>query len=397
MSSKLDILVVSRKQEALDSLEQILREGGTEPRRKLVINGHIDPLYGVDPLPDLLVLHISHLWREELEAIISRRPERRPALIVVGASSDAEIMRLAMRAGAIDLLTNPLVTADLLDAVKRVVHERPGAVTHSTGQISAFMNAKGGSGATLLAVNVAHILATQSKQRVALFDLDMQFGTAPLYLDMYPKRGIAQALDNLRSLDELALQGYFSKHASGLDVISHGLEDKIMTHEIGAAEINQLLDIAARSHDHLVIDLPRRIDSMTVAAMQRANRVVLVVQQSVTALRDAARLLSWIRMELGLSKEQLCIVVNRYEKNAPISVDDIRKTLSCDETILIPNDFQSVSECTNSGTPLLNYARNAAITKALMALETRLGGQSAKASGSGLARVFSGLLGGRAT
>lgn len=397
MPSSLNILLVSRKAEVLDSLEKVLLDGGiAAPRRKLVINGHVDPLHGVDPMPDLLILHVSHLWQEELEMFMARHPHQRPALIVVGASTSAELMRMAMRAGARDLLNNPLITADLLDAVQRVANERPlTAVPKRDAQITAFINAKGGCGATLLAVNVAHILVEKSRQKVALFDLDMQFGTAPLYLDLFPQRGIAQALENLRSLDEVALQGYFSRHASGLDVISHGIEQGMVTREVSASELNQLLDLALLKHDHLVLDLPRRIDTVTVTAMQRADRIVLVLQQSVTALRDAAKLTAWLRNDLGLVKEQLRIVVNRHDKSAPVSIDDIRKTLGNDDVVLIPNDYQAVSACINSGTPLLNYARKATITRAIVALESKLGGRAAE-SGGGLGQALTSLFGGRA-
>jgi pilus assembly protein CpaE len=88
-------------------------------------------------------------------------------------------------------------------------------------------------------------------------------------------------------------------------------------------------------------------------------------------------------------------VVNRYEKAAPVSVGDIQKALACDDPLLVPNDFKSVSECINSGTALLDYARNASITRAVMALETRLGGTSAKARSGMIARTFSNLLPGR--
>jgi hypothetical protein len=62
----------------------------------------------------------------------------------------------------------------------------------------------------------------------------------------------------------------------------------------------------------------------------------------------------------------------------------------------VPNDFKLVSECINSGTPLLDHARGAAITKAVMALETRLGGSAARPRSGVLARTFSNLLSGRA-
>ncbi len=395
MTHSIDVLLVSRKKEALDTLEQHLRGAGVSVRRQMNTNGHVDPLHHVEKLPDVMILHLSHLWREELEALAARHLERRVAVIVVGASSDMGTMRLAMQAGARDLLPEPVVKPDLLEALDRVKRERQthGKATQAT--TTAFVNAQGGCGATLLACNVAHMLAAESKKRTALLDLGLQFGAAPLYLDLFPQRGVWQAMENLERLDEVALEGYFTRHASGLHVLSHGADEPIETRELSPVAVERLLDVALRAHDHLIIDLPRRVDGVLATVVQRSQQVVVVLQQSVTALRDATRLVQWLRAEGGVARDQLCLVVNRYDKGASISTADIQKALGCNEPLLVPNDFRLVTECINSGTPLLDQARGAAITKAVMTLQTRLGGASAPTRGA-LARTFSNLLSGRA-
>ena len=396
MTHSLNILLVSRRKDVLDYLEQILLAADFAPSRQLNSNGHVDPLHGVHPLPDVVVLHLSQVWREELEAMAALPVDRRPALIVIGPANDVNVMRMAMQAGARDLVPDPLVKADLLQAIQRTYEERRRpAKSTAAGRISVFMNAKGGCGATMLACNVAHVLVARSKQRTALLDLDLQFGAAPLYLDLYPKRGIEQAVENLAGLDEVALDGYFVKHSSGLSVLSHAVNEPLCASSVSAAAVSQLLDVALRSHDHVVVDMPRYVDAMTTAVMQRAHQVVLVLQQSVTAVRDATRLVQWLRAEVGVAKDQLCVVINRFEKGATVAVDDIQKALGCNEPMLVPNDFKSVSECINSGTALLDYAGNASITRAVMTLETRLGGSSAQARSSMIARTFSSLLPGR--
>jgi pilus assembly protein CpaE len=396
MNHSIDVLLVSRKKEALDTLEQHLRGAGVSTRRQMNSNGHTDPLHYVERLPDVVILHLSHLWREELEALAARHPERRVALIVVGASSDMSMMRLAMQAGARDLLPEPVVKGDLLEILERVKRERQTHAQRTQGTMAAFVNAQGGCGATLLACNVAHMLACESKRRTALLDLGLQFGAAPLYLDLFPQRGVWQAMDNLDGLDEVALEGYFTRHASGLNVLSHGTDEPVETRELSPAAVERLLDVALRGHDHLVVDLPRRVDGVLATVVQRSQQVVVVLQQSVTALRDATRLLQWLRTEGGVAPDQLCVVVNRYDKGASISAADIQKALSCSEPVLVPNDFRLVSECINSGTPLLDQARGAAITKAVMTLQTRLGGAATRPRSGVLARTFSNLLSGRA-
>lgn len=391
----LQIHLVGRKKEVLDELERILRDAGQTPARSLVVNGHIDPLHGIDRLPDVLVLHPSHLWREELELYAKHPIDQRPALIVVGASSDLSMMRLAMQAGARDLLPLPLVAADFLQAIERLSGESRSRSAPATGIIDTFINAKGGCGATFLACNVAHAARKEAQQRVAVVDLDLQFGAVPLYFDLFPKRGLTQALENLTVLDEVALEGYLTKHSSGLEVMSHAADQPLAVEELSGAAVEQLLNIMVRGRDRVIVDLPRRIDAVSATVMERSRNVVLVMQQTMGALRDVSRMLQWMRAELSLDRERLIVAVNRYEKGAPITLDNIRSTLSCDELLVVPNDFRTVSDCVNSGMPLLEHARGSAIARAVKTLDARLSGGSAPERSGLLSRTLSNFLSGR--
>ena len=180
-----------------------------------------------------------------------------------------------------------------------------------------------------------------------------------------------------------------------MNVLSHGVDEPLAAGVLSGTGITQLLEVALRTHEHVVVDMPRCVDAMTTAVMQRAHKIVLVLQQSVTAMRDATRLVQWLRGEVGVSKDQLCVVVNRYEKSAAVTVDDIQKALACHAPALVPNDFRIVSECINSGTALLDHASGASITRAVMTLETQLGGTSAQPRSGVIARTFSSLIPGR--
>lgn len=393
MNIRLKVLAVSRIKSALDVIEAALHEQpGIELQRKLVVNGHVDPLQGIDNAPDALILHLGQTWQAELEALAARPLDRRPPLIVIGSAADTNVMRLAMQAGARDLLPMPLVEGDLVAALERIERDHRAANAPEHAILTAFINAKGGCGATLLASNVAHALAAVSRKRTALLDLDLQFGAIPLYFDLLPKRGILQALENVDGLDEVALDGYLVKHASGLKVLGHAVEDPLPIQAVGIDRVRHLLDLAIRSNDHVIVDLPRRIDAISSLVFERAQQIVLVVQQSVATLRDATRLTQCLRRDLLISKDRIITVVNRYEKDSPIGLDDIRGTLSCGELATVPNDFRTVSDCINTGSPLLTRARGSAISKAVMTLETKLGGTSAVERPGLLERTFSNFI-----
>lgn len=393
----LNVLIVSRTREMIDVVDAMLRRHpGLRVTRKLVVNGHADPLHEVRTLPDALILHLGESSRGELDSLAARPAGQRPPLIVVGSAGDAALMRLAMQAGARDLLPLPLVEADLLAALKHIERDRQTRGAHAEGSLLAFMNAKGGCGATFLACTVAHMLVNVAHRRVTLMDLDLQFGHIPVYFDLFPKRGTQQALENLAGLDEVAFNGYLVEEPSGLKILGNAAEDTLPTRTPAAPEVDQLISLALAHNDFVVADLPRRIDPLAALVAERAQTVVLVVQQSVATLRDATRLFTHLRRDLGVSRDRILVVVNRYEKRGAISVADICTALGCEELVLVPNAFETVAACVDTGTPLLNRARSAAVTRAIIGLQDRLSGRDAEQPGL-LARTLSGFLKGRST
>jgi pilus assembly protein CpaE len=125
--------------------------------------------------------------------------------------------------------------------------------------------------------------------------------------------------------------------------------------------------------------------------LERSTRVVLVVQQTLSHLRDATRMLQIMRQH-GIEPSQLLAVVNRFEKSSPIDMDDIKRALQGVDVVTLPSDFKTVAESINLGVPMHDHARGSAVTKGLMALETRLGGRSAKPTGGLFGKGLSSLL-----
>src|SRR5262249_42435743 len=151
-------------------------------------------------------------------------------------------------------------------------------------------------------------------------------------------------------------------------------EDALPTQPINVQHLSQLLNLAVRNSDSVVVDLPRRVDPVTALVLERAAHLVLIVQQSVATLRDATRLLTCLRRDLGIARERIVVVGTRYEKNSNITAGHIRWTVACGERALVPNDLGTVSACIDTGSPLLVQARNAAVTRAVVTLQSRLGG-----------------------
>ncbi|WP_031302658.1 AAA family ATPase [Pseudomonas sp. EGD-AK9] len=388
----LHLLISSRDAAALQHLQGVCRRiPGLQIDTRLVSNGHTDPLYGLERLPDFLLLRVSHLWREELAALLQHPAQERPPLLVCGPLEEREGIRLAMQAGARDFLPEPVVAEELLATLGRMVTETR-ASNGSGGKLVAVINAKGGSGATLLACNLAHQLSAKGGNTL-LLDLDLQFGSVAHYLDVHPAHSHVEVLQQIGEMDGVALRGFCSHFSPSLHVLGGRENELCLPQDVQIEQLEALLKLARSTYDWVVVDLPRQIDHLTGITLEQADRVYIVVQQSLSHLKDASRLARILRDELGVRGENLQVVVNRYDKAAPISLRDIGTALRCSELQKLPNDFAVVSQSQNTGAPLDQYAPRAPITLALQELSKDLLGKQAGAEQGLFKRAFSRFFG----
>jgi pilus assembly protein CpaE len=280
-----------------------------------------------------------------------------------------------MKAGARDFLTEPVDATELITTLTRLARERAGTRGTTESRLTAVMNAKGGSGATLLACNLAHIMASRLALRVGLIDMDLQFGTLPLYLDLERSQGLINALAESHDLDAISLDAMAAKHASGVRVFGAMSDEVLLPSELDTLQLDRVMRVAQSLYDHVVVDLPRQIDPVTTAVLERANIVLLVIQESVAHLRDAKRLVSILVRELQVAPQDIQILVNRHQPRSMVTRADIERALGDHAVHVIPNDFKLVGECVNLGLPLAERNRKAALTRSLDALAESISGR----------------------
>jgi pilus assembly protein CpaE len=362
----LAIMVAGRFKPALETLEQLLKQyGGVDLTIKLISNGHSDPLYNVRKLPEILIYVIGENDHEGMAALIARPPVERPHTIVVGPNGDVSQFRSAMRAGARDYLTMPVVLEELATALDQIAQELQSQRTRKTADLFVVMNAKGGSGASVISTNLACIDRMERKNKTLLVDMDLQFGSIPSYLNLTPNNGLIKAIEDIEHLDAVAVDGIVLKHDGGLRVLAASQEEIILNEEIPQSRIASLFKLLAETYDEVVVDMPRHIDTLSSLILQHADKIVLVMEASLAHVRDAKRMLQILQNNQGLPRERIQIVVNRYDKGGSVRLSDIQEALRCDDIFTLPSDFRRVNDSVNLGTPLIDFASNAPITKSM--------------------------------
>jgi pilus assembly protein CpaE len=372
--ARLKILIATRSKLAANHLNKSLanhRDFVVETR--IMGNGHCDPLQDVSEIPDLLLLHDGP-DQSELRYLLENGQRNQIPLIVCGPGDNPESMRLAMQAGARDYL--PAAAPD----------------SEKAGKLIVMLNGKGGSGASFLATNLAHSFVVDGKKQATLVDLDIQFGGLCRYLDITPKVGILEALDVSTQLDDMSAEAYTCEHSSGLRLLAAPSKRLVLPSEISVAAIDALLDVFLACNDYVVADSPNRLDALTEYFLERADRIILVVQQSLPHVQDAARMLQMLTDEVGIGSSRVDVVVNRFSKNSQIELDDIQKALRQEKLITVPNQYKVAAESIDSGIPVADISRNAPLTRGIRNLRASIDNTETKPAENFLARALPNIL-----
>lgn len=342
--------------------------------------------------PDVVILSIGTHWKASLDSLPAKRVANWE-LIVVGPADNMLAMRHAMQLGARDYVPLPTSAVEVVEIVRRVVRDHQSTrPVQQGGQITTVMNSKGGSGASFMAANIAHMLRSERQMHVGLLDLDLQFGTQSLNFDVSLAYSVVDVLRLIKQLDAVALQGYMSKHKSGLLLLGEKLEEIVLPGDVNPEAVDRLLDLVALGFDHTVIDLPRQVDPTFSTLVAKSNHFVICTQQSVPHLRDTKRLLRILHDELQFAPERVFVVMNRYSEKSGVTLNEIMSALDHDRIFTLQNDFKRVATAIDTATPLADLAPNAPLTNELRRLTQRLLGEETDQP-SLLKRAFGGIFG----
>jgi pilus assembly protein CpaE len=337
--------------------------------------------------PDVLVLDQPSVQDGDLERI-ERLSHSFPqmAFIVLCRQHTPEFLIQAMRAGIREVLPSPVSDASLTMAIARI-EEKLYSRTLANGKVLAFVSCKGGSGATFLATNLAYALSLQQKARVALIDLNLQFGDASLFVsDQKPLATLSQVCQQIHRLDGSFLASSMLNVSPSYGVLA-APEDPTHANDVNPEHIDAILKLARRQYDFIVLDVGRSLDPVTIRALDQADIIYPVLQTTLPYIRDGKRLMGVFR-SLDYRRDKIRIVVNRYQNSSNIRLQDLKAAFGPGDFITIPNHYEAAAAAVAQGTPILTLAKRSPVSKALQDFARSLQGDDGQTSPSWLSRVF---------
>jgi pilus assembly protein CpaE len=370
MIRNIQVLIAGRSDEGLQAIQAaIATVTAVDAESLLMVNGNTDPLLGMSERPDVLILHSSSDIARQLQSLSERPQGEMPELLIFGENLPPEAVKFAVRAGARDLVSeeDPGALARALSDLALELNADDAEVSN----IVAVINAKGGSGGTFIACNIAHLAAENSSGDTLIVDLDFQFASLPYYFDLAPKRSLLDALSHVNELDRVAIEAYTAEHASGLRIMAPLPETQSTTDFDITQRIQSLLPILKSRFRHVVFDVPRHIDEVSSPILQNANQVLIVLQQSLPSVRDAVRLKTTLVRDMGIDDSKVHAVVNRHLKSGSIELQDIEEALGEEQLLLVPNHFKAVGQSIDMGVPISEIAPTSPVVKALSNMQAR--------------------------
>ena len=281
-----------------------------------------------------------------IELLHQELPEA--AVFAVGPMTQPQLIVSAMRAGVREYIERPTTTSDLLEAFVRLsaTRRKPGRES-SRGKVFTIVNAKGGSGSTTVAVNLA--LALQAAhQNTALIDL-APLGHCALHLNLKPAFTVSDAITNLHRLDSSLLDSFMVRHDHGLQLLAGPANPTAI--ESSAADFARLFDTMVGLFHYIVVDASSRLDSATRLVSNLSEKILLIAHADVASLWSAGRVAQYLG-ESG-SRDRFALVLNRYRKVAGFNEAETEAAIGAPVLWRIPNQYFAVSAAIDRGVPVM--------------------------------------------
>ncbi len=283
---------------------------------------------------------------------------------------DVGVLAQALRAGVREVVSADDLSA-LMEACQRSLDlsERLGGSVDAAGaregRVVTVFSAKGGVGKTTVSTNLAAELTSDGVTRVLLVDLDLAFGDVAIALALVPERSTADVVTMSGHLDQQGLASVVTRHECGLDVLcapaQPGEADRIP-----GATVVELLRVARRMYDVIILDTPPAFTEHVLAAFDSSDVSILLATLDIPAVKNLRLTLDTLEM-LGHNRDSWVLVLNRSDAKVGLTADDVTGALRHPIAVQIPNSL-AVPASVNRGVPIVLDEPRHAVSQAIKAL-----------------------------
>jgi pilus assembly protein CpaE len=315
-----------------------------------------------------------------IDGAVKQRPER--PVVVLAEGSPNGFVRRVFEAGADDLLTLPQPPEGLAFAMEKAIARKLGGAVGSGVALSPMicvLGPKGGTGKTLTACNLAVSLA-EAGHKVAVVDLDLQFGDVGLALGLSPEKTIYDLAKSGGSLDAEKLDGYLATHKSGVRVLLAPTRPDhagVITTEF----LREVYAAARTMSEYLIVDTPPGFTPEVIASIDSSSHVCMVGMLDSLSLKNTKLGLETLEL-MGYDGDRTRLVLNRADSRVGISRDDVVAIIGREPDVMVPSD-RDIPRSINEGTPVVLARGRSEAAKAFRTLAGMYVSRDGEASKNG--------------
>lgn len=387
---KIRVLIVDDVAETRENIRKLLQFDAAVEVVGASRSGAEGIQLAIEAQPDVVLMDIN---MPDMDGITATENIRKKVpftqIVIVSVQGDSNYMRRAMLAGARDFLTKPIDVDELSAAIRRAgrvarnekeklsVTAFAGAggtgsltgtlIPGDLGRIITVFSAKGGTGATTIAANLA-VAFRQEEKSVAAVDANLQFGDLSFFFNEQGRNNVTDLAPSADELDREVVTEVMIRHEkSGVHILAAPMRPEYADSVTGE-QFGSIVRYLQRMYPYVLIDTSSMLSDVTLAALDASDLILLVTTQDIPAIKNA-RLFLDVADALGIARDQILLVMNQYDRRRNITVERVSDNFKKEFSGVIPFDEKLVVPAMDRGEPFV--LKNAANPTAKAIFELR--------------------------
>lgn len=371
---KIKVVIVDDTEETRNNVKTLL---SFEKRIEIIgeaENGEEAIFIVKESKPDIVLMDINMPVMDGIRAteeININVPET--AVIIMSVQGENEYMRKAMTAGAKNFLNKPFSSDDLITTILKTYDIESQRRQRSNitkvkeevkSKIITVFSTKGGVGKTTLASNLSVSIARATKKRVALVDLDLQFGDVAIMLNASVKNTISDLIKEINQLDSDVMEDYMVTHFSGVRVLPAPIKPEYAEY-ITASHVEKILNTLKDHYHYIIVDTSASFHETVLQALDMSDKILMLSTLDLPTIKNVKSGLD-VMETLHYPKEKVNIVLNKASEQFGIKYKDFENTLKHQIWAFIPEDSQTVITSANKGFPFVMTRTETKVAKAVL-------------------------------
>jgi pilus assembly protein CpaE len=300
-----------------------------------------------------------------IEGALKQRPDR--PIVVLSEGAQNGFVRRIFEAGADDVVTLPEAPERVAFAFQKAVARRQGAAAASgiaLAPMVCVLGPKGGTGKTLTSSNLAVTLA-MAGERVALVDLDLQFGDVGLALGLSPEKTMYDLAKSGGSIDMEKLETYLTPHVSGVRVLLAPTRPDQASF-ISTDLLRDVFALLRSNYDYVVVDTPPGFTPEVIASIDISTHICIVGMLDSLSLKNTKLGLETLEL-MGYDNGRITVLLNRSDSRMGISAEDVAMIVGRTPDVFVPSD-REIAKSMTDGVPIVISAERSEAARAFRTL-----------------------------